>query len=909
MANRPSQLWIPVKSRSYDNLYHGRFPTGNAPQILTGAAVAQAVAGANLRSGAGLAGGAAAAAAASGLLAGTSGTLAEHADWVNRSTGLGVVFAHNFENAAEVYNFSWANNVGNQPDPNTTDQTLLWDPTDGFAGGGNAMITIPTGGLSTGNLIRPFSALDGTSNGKGIADPAANGTLPIRSWDHSAGFDQPWNFRNGFYGHVDEQAAAPTWPNIAGATQTNIWDGTDFYIQLRVKFSSTRWQGGVWNGTPGSGNPPGKLAFIDITPVTGYQETVVRSPARWSWDRGAGAFDMYTVHGSFYGGELGNPQGPGDNTMQPGGSAAVCTLGHSTLPQDCWEWPTDQWVTLLFHFIPGKQNDFITLNIENILDCPFPDAGIEVFYCLPGQTNYSLLWRKLDYFWYYNSSGTVPNCFNAIKLSGYMNGVNSVIGWTQKYTQLIFSKQIIPCPQDGGVPGGGGAPVSAALSGSPAIVTTATARLKDKAALAAAAAVSASVSAVLAGSGTGAPAHFTSAADGAWYTTAGASNQIINRAGVVPTPSLESQVGFGDVRAMLDSWCGAVVAQEYGEIISAAGGGHADYTGNFAVALAMRDAVPAWRQIAQNSPASAISPTDFTHAGSSPYYTDGYPRSMHNGNCVYGDGKIWYPMMNAVASDGGDAVDMILSFDRASLGAAATTRAYDAANLGPWHFWGPTNTNTFSFPFGVGVFDRVNHNVYCIANAFGSGGINSWKIKSNGGSIGTSVGTVPGSPTIYPAWAVCAYDLGIIVVGDQNLGRIAVLDIGSNTWSVVTNTTGAFYYGPSLSSALNGVGAVYYQPAHQILVGNPNDINGDMFVVNIPVSAGAFQTAGQWAGFRKTLTGGPSPATFARPGNNNFTYGRWNIIEDMGNGQSALVYVPSINGAVFVFKIPLAGVT
>lgn len=54
MANRPSRLVIPVQSRSYDNLFHGRYPGGNAPQILSAAAVGSAAAAGTLKVGAGL---------------------------------------------------------------------------------------------------------------------------------------------------------------------------------------------------------------------------------------------------------------------------------------------------------------------------------------------------------------------------------------------------------------------------------------------------------------------------------------------------------------------------------------------------------------------------------------------------------------------------------------------------------------------------------------------------------------------------------------------------------------------------------------------------------------------------------------------------------------------------------------
>jgi hypothetical protein len=361
------------------------------------------------------------------------------ADWATRSTGPGVVWAHNFEAEAEVRNFLWQNNIGNAPDPGQSDGTAVWDRNDGFAGGGSLSLNVPTGGLSNPAWIRPYSALVAGDNGRSVADPAAGGALTRRKWNHSYGYDQPWNFRTGFYGHQDYHTQYATWQG-----QSDVWDGTDFYIQFRVKFSASRWQGGIWNGNEGSGNPPGKLVFIDTTPVTSYQEVVIRSPAKWSWDRSTGAFDMYTSHGSYDQSFIGNPQGVGGGTaaMQPNGPGAQCYLGH-TGAMDCWEWPADEWVTVLFHMIPGHNIDPLPATMAEMTN---RDTGIEVWVARAGASSYTKIWDKKDYAWYFDSNNTCPPAFNAFKASAYMNNVKSVVGWSQKYTQIIFSKQFIPCP-------------------------------------------------------------------------------------------------------------------------------------------------------------------------------------------------------------------------------------------------------------------------------------------------------------------------------------------------------------------------------------------------------------------------------------------------------------------------------
>lgn len=367
----------------------------------------------------------------------------DSADWTKRSTMPGVVWAHNFDTAAEVDNFRWANGVGNQPVVGTGDGSVTWNASDGFAGGGSLKITVPNGGQAGSEWHRPMSALTAASVGRPSNDLAVGGTTPVRTLNHTAGTDEGYNFRTGLYAPQTEQTSVgTTWQG-----NTDIWDGLEFWLQVRIKFTASRWQGGTWNGSAGSGNPPGKLIFIDVMPLTGYQEIVVRSPAKYSWDTATGAFDMYTVHGSYYGGFLGEPQGQGGGsaTMQPGGNRSNCTLGHSGV-QDCWEYPTDEWVTLLFHVLPGKQNDFLNPPVANILSMPFADTAIEVWIARATDTSYTKIWEKFDYRWYYDSSATIPNAFNGIKFAAYMNGVNSVTTWSQSYTQPIFSQQYIPCP-------------------------------------------------------------------------------------------------------------------------------------------------------------------------------------------------------------------------------------------------------------------------------------------------------------------------------------------------------------------------------------------------------------------------------------------------------------------------------
>jgi hypothetical protein len=360
------------------------------------------------------------------------------ADWVARSTGEGVVWAHDFRSPSEVDAFRWQGGIGNVPNNALSDGSCRHITTDGITGGGCLEINIPTGGTARAGWWRPMSAIRAGDNGKTADDRAANGTLPKRAWNAS-NTNQTYLFRTGYYGHSDYHAQVPTWQG-----QSNIWDGTDFYLQFRVKMPASRWQ------PVNPYNPYGKLMFIDVTGETGDGEIVIQSSdAGQQYWRKTTPFRMYTSRGSNPNSFISHPQGAGQgSTLLPGSPyASTCTIGGDVKAENaCWEWPTDEWVTVLIHVIPGHRNDGVIYETD-LSKWPNKDFGIQVWVARFGQTSYTKLFDKLNLAWYYASDLHPLGAFNSICPSGYMNGVNAVLGWYHRYDQIIFSKQIIPCPQ------------------------------------------------------------------------------------------------------------------------------------------------------------------------------------------------------------------------------------------------------------------------------------------------------------------------------------------------------------------------------------------------------------------------------------------------------------------------------
>jgi len=198
-----------------------------------------------------------------------------------------------------------------------------------------------------GQWARPMSAFPRGINGLPQDDAAVRGTLPLRSLNVKPGEQAGpaiWNFQEGYWGHRDYHAKYPTW-----AGTSNPWDGEDFYIQFRVRIDSRRFAAGNIGD--------GKLFFLHssaggATQLVGTMSAKNRTSVRTS------RFGMFTNYGNGPSGQslLTNPQAGGRGAeLQPSSPFTGCTVGAA--PADCWEWPVDEWVTVLLHVKPGHHND------------------------------------------------------------------------------------------------------------------------------------------------------------------------------------------------------------------------------------------------------------------------------------------------------------------------------------------------------------------------------------------------------------------------------------------------------------------------------------------------------------------------------------------------------------------------
>ncbi len=364
-------------------------------------------------------------------------------DWTARSTGPGVMWAHDFRADVEITKYKvLAGGTTDEKDANNV--SLFRRSTDGMAGGGSFEMYMPAGQACNMKWCRPFQAFPGdygyVAGGLDLPTPWGSDT-PTAQWKFH---------RGGMHGHPDY------WNTTTNNTSDGVrWEGHDFYIQFRYKVSASFYNPA--NPFIGSG---GKLAFVDQG-GGGNQELTLQTPSPYlSTPRG---FRLYTNFASnsnsnlsAYQGQEANPNG---SIHQPGGEWANTCRYPNFGGGNCWDFPTEApgqegWTTIEIHVVPGHHNP----NPNPFSNGPvmgstanYRDHGIEVWAQRPGETAPRKIWEKFDYVWFYGVQGA-PTLYglNQFVLLPYMGGYINyapAVDWWRRYTQLVFSHKWIPFPK------------------------------------------------------------------------------------------------------------------------------------------------------------------------------------------------------------------------------------------------------------------------------------------------------------------------------------------------------------------------------------------------------------------------------------------------------------------------------
>lgn len=394
-----------------------------------------------------------------------------------------------------------------------------------------------------------------------------------------------------------------------------------------------------------------------------------------------------------------------------------------------------------------------------------------------------------------------------------------------------------------------------------------------------------------------APSWFASMPDRTWKAIATAGTIYSVR----PPINIPGASGLTDVT---NAWTGACADQRRGEYILPAQGGHNGYYGNEIYALALREENPAWRRIWGPTPVEQIPTSNLGYNPPNTHYADGSPRPVHGWFHQFVDrnGRIWMAPAAPYANPNGDWGTSVYSIDRENLGAGWMHhgRLYTAIP-------GGAPNSTFGYQSGPGAYDPIGHKIWRGAEFATQDGVASIDVAAAiaAGQQLNAGPKVPGS-TIYNvalapnpfanAWSVVTTNTSprCWIVGAPNLSELWIMNLegGAGTFTR-KSTTG------SPNGFTRGVGAVYHAPSRAILVGG-SEYGADIRKLAIN------GTNPLTATYTWSQVSPGSGNSVAPTGNDQYrgTFSKFQMIEDMGNGQSAIVLVTTVTGPTYVYKLP-----
>ncbi len=231
------------------------------------------------------------------------------------------------------------------------------------------------------NYVRPFSALAAADNGKAANDPAASGTLPVRSRIVGNPLyvpQTPGNFGYGYCAHPDyvtDPRFAPWVPSAQGTgvgdsvSRANTIDTNDIYVQFRAWLDwaalTPNMQGGKLFGLQTDETSPQQIVM-----GIGPGEGIFNIPSTPNVPFALAKFNFAT-YGSAGMTMAANPYDPVGSSYQPGSFeprtgrswAATAIFANSNQPStgqntpdgsSAWESKHGRWVTFLWRIRPGK---------------------------------------------------------------------------------------------------------------------------------------------------------------------------------------------------------------------------------------------------------------------------------------------------------------------------------------------------------------------------------------------------------------------------------------------------------------------------------------------------------------------------------------------------------------------------
>jgi len=312
-------------------------------------------------------------------------------------------------------------------------------------------------------------------------------------------------------------------------------------------------------------------------------------------------------------------------------------------------------------------------------------------------------------------------------------------------------------------------------------------------------------------------------------------------------------------------------------------------------------------------------------------YLDGRMRAVHGYHtAICANGKVWFHHQSSPAGVG-NSTSHAWQFDR-SYAPGGTEGAIPAtpggaplrwANTpGPWTWLGTTESGeqdptSIGESFGLAppsAFDPVTGLIW---TAHANQSARVWS------SLDTAAGAIRRSRDVdafamntgqNTRWAAVVSD-----PSGQDRWRFWVAPAPSANGVTVLNLKARDPYSASAwsirpvsdLSAINGrgLGAVYHGPSTAILLGDLKSYGRTFLKLRVPTLVdGRYDAAATWQVSTVTPATDSADPTTGLGSDQNGAWSKFNIISDMGNGQSALVVCMEVDQPTYVYKLPRAGV-
>lgn len=433
-----------------------------------------------------------------------------------------------------------------------------------------------------------------------------------------------------------------------------------------------------------------------------------------------------------------------------------------------------------------------------------------------------------------------------------------------------------------------------------------------------------------------APSWFLAQPERTWKAVASGSNQTLKYASEnPPQPALDSPFD------VTKCYTGACVDQVRGEYVMAANGGHANYMGNEVYACQIRSENPAWYRLLDRSPDSVVSPPfrsgstsestanrkdaqGHIPAGYAAMFQDGRMRAQHGWHSnIFTNNRVWYPVQESPTGVGYSSAHA-WCFNRGHgglAGAPGQTPLAWSNDAGPWEWLGTSDAGlkgdqSKSANFGTAppaALDPVTGKIWYSREDYGQ---NLWaSLDTSTKAIRSATGS---ANTTSSSWAAVVVDpTGLdlwrfFVINCRDDNMLAILNLKASNPYAASAWTRVAVSNPAVIRG--GLGAVYHKASRSILLYDASDMrDASIYKLRVPTNSDGTYAGGTWQVSSVAAgSGGANPSTGVPTGGGNasgqYTWSKFNIVEDMGNRQSALVVCMDNNSPVYVYKLPVLGV-